>query len=107
MSGVSKAFLECVWLLSKVIAIHDNEIVITYARSDIGVAYPSTISYAAGEREVALVYEVRSDKILDFPGVLSRTITERLPDVWVNSPGGASRSRLVGYSSDAHGSSTI
>ncbi len=86
------------WLLSKIVDLHGNEILITYDRSDVGVAYPDTISYALGEREVTFLYENRPDKILDFPGGIPRNITKRLREIEVKSLDRIFSRRLITYS---------
>jgi len=86
------------WLLSKIVDIHGNEILITYDRSDVGVAYPSKITYALGEREVTFLYESRPDKILDFPGGIPRNITQRLREIEVKSLDTIFSRRLITYS---------
>jgi RHS repeat-associated protein len=86
------------WLLSKSIDIHDNEILVTYDRSDVGVAYPSTISYASGERVVTFLYETRPDEILDFPGGIPRNITQRLHEIEIKSLDTVFSRRLLSYS---------
>jgi hypothetical protein len=86
------------WLLSKIVDLHGNEILITYDRSDVGVAYPDTISYALGERVVTFLYESRPDVILDFPGGIPRNITQRLHKIEVKSLDTTVSLRLITYS---------
>ena len=91
------------WLLSKIIDLHDNEIAITYDRSDVGVAYPATISYvkrpsSSAEREVTFLYESRPDEILDFPGGIPRNLTQRLHEIKVTSLDTIFSRRLITYS---------
>ncbi len=86
------------WLAAKIIDLHDNEIRITYDRSDVGVAYPSAITYAAGERKVTFLYESRPDEILDFPGGIPRNLTQRLREIEVRSLDTIFSRRLITYS---------
>jgi RHS repeat-associated protein len=86
------------WLLSKIVDLHGNEILITYDRSNVGVAYPETISYAWGAREIAFVYEDRPDKIFDFPGGIPRNITKRLHEIKIKSLDTIFSRRLITYS---------
>jgi len=94
------------WLLSMIVDLHGNEILITYDRSDVGVAYPSTITYALGEREVTFLYQSRPDEILDFPGGIPRNITQRLSDIVITSVGETFSRRIIEYSTAADGYST-
>ena len=92
------AALAARWLLSKITDLHGNEIRISYDRTDFGVAYPSTITYASGAREVAFLYEDRPDKIFDFPGGIPRNITQRLREIKITSVGEIFSRRLINYS---------
>ena len=76
------------WLLGRIDDTFTNRIDIAYDRSDTGVGYPSTITYADGERKVTFAYGSRPDPIHDFLGGIEREATKRLQEIQVTSGSG-------------------
>jgi YD repeat-containing protein len=71
--------------------------------SDLGVLYPSHVSWAGGQRSIDFVYEARPDPIRDFRSGIERRLTSRLREVEVRSNGSVYQRRVIGYAdSGAH-----
>ncbi len=85
------------WLLSRMRDPFGNEIAISYDDSGVGVAYPSQISYASGQRRVDFLYDARPDPIYDFAGGLERHLTKRLREIRVTSNGEVFSRLVLGY----------
>ena len=94
------------WLLQRIEDMHGNQVDIEYDRSDAGTAYPLSVSYADGFRNVAFLYDDhpdvlgfddRPDELHDFEGGIERVVTKRLREIQVTSGGAVFQRRVFGY----------